>query len=97
MKVRDLIGTKVITPSSAGEQYTPQHVEELRVARQRVRKMSVHDLLAWADSAGTGMAKALGDYRRENDSISLEEIRTGLVALSAVIDELTVRHETRGT
>jgi hypothetical protein len=91
MKLRDLIGTTI--PSSAEEQYAPAHVAELRKARARVQKMSIHELLGWADGAGSGMAKAIDDYRRQNDMASLEEVRTALIALSAVVDELQVRHE----
>lgn len=96
MKLRDLVGSVPVTPQSYEEQFTPEHVQGLRTARRRVTKMSVHEMLAWADSAGSGMAKAIDDYRKERSLTSLEEVRTGLVALSAVIDELEARQDAEG-
>lgn len=95
MKLRDLVGSGP-APRSYDEQYTPEHVQALRTARRRVSKMSTRQMLDWADSAGSGMARAIDDYRKDRDVISLEEVRTALVALSAVIDELEARQDAEG-
>lgn len=86
MKLRDLIGSRparLPLPEDA----------ELERARRRVTRMSTHELLAWADQAGSGMAKAFSDFRREGSLTPLDEIRTALLALTAVTDELTARTE----
>lgn len=63
------------------------------IARRRVQKMSVHELINWADVAGSGMAKGFMDYRKEGNLDSLLEIRDALVALSEVTEELIIRGE----
>lgn len=65
-------------------------------ARRRVQKMSVHELLNWADAAGSGMAKGFDDYRRDGNPDSLHEIQDALVALSEVTEELIIREEADG-
>lgn len=85
MKLRDLIGSRADAP-------LPDDAELAR-ARRRVTRMSTHELLDWADQAGSGMAKAFSDFRREGTLIPLDEIRTALLALTAVTDELTARTE----
>jgi hypothetical protein len=86
MKLRDLIGSK---PADIP---VPDDVELAR-ARRRVSRMSTHELLEWADQAGTGMAKAFADFRKEGSLASLDEISVALLALTAVTDELTARTE----
>lgn len=86
MKLRDLVGSHV-TVSDVSED------AELASARRRVRKVSTHDLLEWADAAGSGMAKGFGDYRKDRELVSLEEIRTALMSLLAVTDELYARQD----
>lgn len=85
MKLRDLIGS--------GAPITVTDEEELARARRRVARMSVNELLDWADAAGSGMAKGFSDYRKEGEMVSLEDIRVGLIALTALTDELIGRHE----
>lgn len=87
MKVRSLIGR------SADQQTPLDEAEELTRARRRVAGMSTHALLEWADTAGSGMAKGFGDYRKEGRLESLDEIRYALLALIAVTDELQARQE----
>jgi hypothetical protein len=60
---------------------------------KRVAKMSNYELLEWADVAGSGMAKAFSDYRREPVEDSLIEIREGLQALWSLTRELDLRRK----
>jgi hypothetical protein len=71
----------------------PSDRAELARARRRVTKMSSHELLNWADAAGTGMARAFGDFRRAGEVTSLDEVHGALLALAAVTDELKLRAE----
>jgi hypothetical protein len=73
-------------------EYTPDW-DAVMYARmeKRVRGMANYELLEWADVAGSGMAKAFSDYRREADEVSLIEIREGLMALWALTRELDLR------
>ena len=72
---------------------TPAYEAELHRARNRVAEMSTFALLEWADVAGSGMAKGFQDYRRESARESLLEIRSALIALTALNDELLERNE----
>lgn len=85
MKLRDLIGSR--------EPITVTDEEDLARARRRVTRMSINELLDWADAAGSGMAKGFADYRKEGNMVSLEDIRLGLISLTALTDELIGRHE----
>lgn len=87
MKLRELIGKSADQPTPLAE------AEEQTRARRRVARMSTHDLLEWADTAGSGMAKGFSDYRKEGQLESLDEIRYALLALVAVTDELQARQE----
>ena len=69
---------------------------ERQKALRRVRKMSTHELLNWADAATMGIDKGFQDYRKEGDPVSLEEIRIGLVGLEAITLELLIRDEAEG-
>ena len=60
-------------------------------ARRRVRKTTTPELLDWADQAGTGIAKALDDFRRYNTPESLQEAAEGVSALAGVVDVLCDR------
>jgi hypothetical protein len=56
--------------------------------------MSVFEMLEHLDAAGSGMAKATQDYRKDSDEVyPLMEIRRALTELEAVTDELLLRHE----
>jgi hypothetical protein len=68
-----------------------------RKACKRVRVMSVRELLDWTDVAGSGMARCLMDYRKQQDMASLLEVRNTLITMYALVTELMVRDETRNT
>ena len=61
-------------------------------ARKRLSRLATGDLINWADQAGSGMAKGFDDYRRLRSPEALAEVRIGLNALLAVVDELEARH-----
>lgn len=65
---------------------------ELDRARRRVARLSTHEILNWADSAGSGMAKAFDDYRKYGEEESLDELKQAVKSLEAVIEELRARH-----
>jgi hypothetical protein len=59
---------------------------------RRVRKLDNHMLLDFADIAGSAMARAFGDFRREGQELAaLAEVRDGLETLWAVSEELRRR------
>ncbi len=60
--------------------------------RRRVERLSTPELLDRADQAGSGMARALQDYRRHGTVESLHEAEQGVVALDAVLEVLLERH-----
>jgi len=60
-------------------------------ARERLKRLSDADILNWADVAGSGIAKALDDYRRLNDKGSLEEAHRGASQLQGALDVLRER------
>jgi hypothetical protein len=64
-------------------------------AKRRVRKTATGDLLDWADQAGSGIAKALDDYRRFSTPESLTEAQEGVSALAGVVDVLCDRASAR--
>lgn len=70
---------------------TPEEDRLRAKARKRLSRLGTHEILNWADMAGSGMAKGLDDYRRNADAESLAEIRNGLIALLAAVDEITGR------
>lgn len=61
-------------------------------ARRRLEMLPDHEILNWVDAAGSGVAKALDDFRRLRDGDSLREAEQGLAALSGAVDVLTARH-----
>lgn len=61
-------------------------------ARTRLEMLPDHEILNWADQAGTGVAKALDDFRRLRDQDALREAETGVHAIAGAIDVLTRRH-----
>lgn len=54
--------------------------------------MSVHDMLSWADIAGTQMCKVFYDYSNERDESSrrqlLDELRVAISSMQAVTERL---------
>jgi hypothetical protein len=69
---------------------TPDQVRER--AQKRLSRLTTPDILNWADQAGTGIAKALDDYRRLGDQQSLDEAQNGISAVAGAIDVLSSRH-----
>lgn len=88
MSLRDLMGKH---PDGTTPGFSATDQELLKKATRRVRKQSTHDLLEWADVAGSGMAKGFSDYREHGDYASLAEIGLGLITLHAVVLELKAR------
>lgn len=60
-------------------------------AEQRLARLSTPEVLNWADQAGSGVAKALDDYRRLGERESLLEAQDGISALAGVLDVLLNR------
>ena len=69
--------------------------ELLRQARQRVKKPSDRQLMAWGDAASAGLQQAFEDYEAHGDVDSLNEIRAGSIAMLALADELLERHHSK--
>lgn len=56
--------------------------------------MKTFDMLEHLDAAGSGMAKATQDYRKDQDDATpLYEIQRGLREMEAVVHELRLRWE----
>lgn len=71
----------------------PEHGDPLRAkAEKRLSRLTNPDILNWADQAGTGIAKALDDYRRLGDPLALRDAQDGVSALAGAIDVLTSRN-----
>lgn len=60
-------------------------------AAKRLGRVQTVEILNWADMAGTGVAKALDDFRRVGDPLSLQEAQDGVSALAGAIDALLAR------
>lgn len=58
---------------------------------KRLDRLPTGDVLDWADSVGSGLAKALNDYRRQGAPESLLEARRGAHSLLGVLDVLDRR------
>lgn len=62
-----------------------------RKVAKRLDRLPSSDVLEWADSVGSGVARALGDYRRDGAAESLAEARQGVLSLLGVLDVLDRR------
>lgn len=60
-------------------------------ARVRVSRLPTSEILMWADTAGSGIARALSDYQRDGSQDSLEDAYTGLLTMLGVVEELRDR------
>lgn len=60
-------------------------------ARKRMDRQSEIDVLNWCEQAGSGVAKALDDYRRERSAFSLQEAQEGISALQGCLDSIRNR------
>lgn len=72
---------------------TNEQEQLLAKASKRVTKIGTHELLELADAYGSGMAAGFMDYRKHGDKQSIDEISDGLLALQAIVGELTLRAE----
>lgn len=65
---------------------------EYRKAVKRTGGMSVHDILSWADIAGTQMSKVFYDYSNERDESvrrqMLDELRIAISSMQAATEKL---------
>lgn len=62
-------------------------------AVRRFAKLPKLDILDWTDQAGSGMARALDDYRRLGMPESVAEAKMGALAVLAAIRVLGDRHD----
>lgn len=60
-------------------------------AAKRLNRLPTPDVLNWADQVGSGIAKALDDYRKQDSPESLTEARQGAQSLLGVLDVLEGR------
>jgi hypothetical protein len=60
-------------------------------AAKRLDRLATVDVLDWADSVGSGLARALDDYRKQASPESLLEARQGAQSLLGVLDVLSKR------
>lgn len=60
-------------------------------AERRVRRLPRVELLDWADTAGTGVAQALHNYRRAPSTQSLKDAADGAMTLGVILAELVER------
>jgi hypothetical protein len=58
---------------------------------KRLDRLPSGDVLDWADSVGSGLAKALDDYRKQATPESLLEAHRGAQSLLGVLDVLSRR------
>lgn len=69
--------------------------EQVDPVRQKVSKrldrLPTVDVLNWADEVGSGLARALDDYRRQSTPESLLEAHRGAQSLLGVLDVLSSR------
>jgi hypothetical protein len=64
--------------------------EEERI-RRRLSRLSTTEILDWADQAGSGIARALSDFRRTQDPVALLEAEKGARTLQTVMVYLRER------
>ncbi|MFJ6503970.1 hypothetical protein [Streptomyces sp. NPDC091879] len=60
-------------------------------AAKRLDRLPTVDVLDWADAVGSGLAKALDDYRKQSTPESLLEAHQGAQSLLGVLDVLSKR------
>lgn len=61
------------------------------MVRRRVDGLSSREILDWCDNAGTGVALAINDYRKEGAKDSLLDAQNGLIALLGCVEVLLTR------
>jgi len=65
-------------------------------AARKAGRLETSMALEFADMAGSGMARAFGDYRKHRSPESLAEIEEGLQVLWAITQLLRARQELLG-
>lgn len=60
-------------------------------AKRKVAKLDEEYLFGFADAAGTAMAMAFQDYRKEGREESLAELETAVITLAAIVSSLRHR------
>lgn len=63
-------------------------------AYRRMKKVTSIEILDWTDAAGTGVARALSDYRKGPDAAHLLDAEAGLLALLGCVEVLKERDRT---
>lgn len=66
--------------------------EVRQLAFTRLNTVDSDMLYNWADLAGSGVGRALSDYRRHKEISALEEAEKGIYQVMAAIDVLRNRH-----
>lgn len=61
-------------------------------ARRKIRLMTAHDMLRWADDAGGRMRQSLASYAQSGSLVDLAEYEQGVAVLAAFAEELRARH-----
>lgn len=72
---------------AAGEEVDPVRAK----AAKRLDRLPTVDVLNWADEVGSGLARALDDYRKQATPESLLEAHRGAQSLLGVLDVLSRR------
>ncbi len=61
-------------------------------ASSRLSRLSDNEILNWSDQVGTGIVRAMDDYRRTKDPVALEEALQGLSTMQGAVDVLLLRN-----
>jgi hypothetical protein len=61
------------------------------LAAERMERLSTSEILDWMDVAGSGVARALQDYRRHGNEDYLSDARNGIDSLRGCIDVIESR------
>lgn len=57
----------------------------------RLSRLETTAVLDWCDLAGSGLARALGDYRRDRLPESLDEAKEAVTCLEAAVEVIHAR------
>lgn len=60
-------------------------------AAERMERLSINEILDWMDVAGSGVARALQDYRRHQSDEYLADAKVGIDSLRGCIDAIESR------
>lgn len=62
-----------------------------QTALKRMARLPNVEIIEWCDNAGTGIARALSEYRKGGDPAHLEDARSGAEALLACVEVMQAR------